>query len=354
MTGLSITNRHVEHLEDLMVLDPYNGYQDTIDIIECLLAGQSQDLQVTMKYDGSPAIFWGHDSCGDPFVATKSIFNKKPKINRSFTEIWNNHGMHSGLSFKLIECLVALPQVKNSTIYQGDLLFINNLLIDDASSFQPNIIRYTPIDDKLITKIANAPLGIAVHTKYINGNRSPITQDDLSDLARANNCGAFVLDCLIDHQQFTHQVQRIQHTIKALQSNLIVHRQQANIDIELLKVLGEAIVQFTNRQIVLGGQRSFDELALFLRDKKKMSLPPTAEKDINTLFACQNEIRRITKAFCIAMTNTQMLFKHSINGHESCGPEGLMLWHKNRYVKIVDRETFSRACLAMSMERYVA
>jgi hypothetical protein len=56
-----------------------------------------------MKYDGSPSIVFGHHpKNGKFFVATKSAFNKNPKINHTEKDIERNHGQPNFIVMKLL------------------------------------------------------------------------------------------------------------------------------------------------------------------------------------------------------------------------------------------------------------
>ena len=80
-------NTHLEHLEDEII---NNGSQDARTAIEFLksikdmLQGAEGGSQISVKWDGAPAIFCGtNPENGKFFVATKSLFNATPKINFS-------------------------------------------------------------------------------------------------------------------------------------------------------------------------------------------------------------------------------------------------------------------------------
>ena len=66
-----------------------------------MLQGRSRGkFNVTVKWDGAPAIFAGtNPENGRFFVGTKGIFNKTPKINYTDADIDANHG--GGLVEKL-------------------------------------------------------------------------------------------------------------------------------------------------------------------------------------------------------------------------------------------------------------
>jgi hypothetical protein len=77
-----------------------------------------------MKYDGSPSIVFGHHpKTGKFFVASKSAFNKNPKINYTHKDIEKHHGHAPGLVSKLKTALTHLPKVApKHGVYQGDVM----------------------------------------------------------------------------------------------------------------------------------------------------------------------------------------------------------------------------------------
>lgn len=129
-------------------------------------------LNVTVKWDGAPAIICGiNPENGRFFVGTKSVFNVNPKINYSTGDINKNHS--GELANKLKICLRELSKLGINGILQGDLLFTRSDLktttIDDEESyvFTPNTITYAvPINSSLGKRISRARMGIVFHTLY--------------------------------------------------------------------------------------------------------------------------------------------------------------------------------------------
>ena len=173
-------NTHLEHLEDEII---NNGYQGGINAVEFLkslrnmLVGSSRrKLNVSVKWDGAPAVFCGvNPENGKFFVGSKSIFNVTPKINYTQADIRKNHD--GGLATKLSVCLKELPKLGIRGVVQGDLLFtpgdIKSVSIrgEDAIAFTPNTITYAvPENTDLAKKIKRAKLGIIFHTTY-NGRK---------------------------------------------------------------------------------------------------------------------------------------------------------------------------------------
>ena len=169
-------NKHLEHLEDQIIDEGSKGGQNAVNFlvaIRNMLAGKSsRKVNMTVKWDGAPAIICGiNPENGRFFVGTKSVFNKVPKINYTNADIRRNH---SGVvAEKLSACLTYLRRIVTNGVYQGDLLFTSGdkstQTIDGESmiTFTPNTITYAmPTNSSIGKKISNAKLGIVFHTKY--------------------------------------------------------------------------------------------------------------------------------------------------------------------------------------------
>ena len=168
-------NLHLEHLEDEVLNNGVEGTRAAINFLQSLrdmLAGNSKSsVNVTVKWDGAPAIFAGINPENDKFfVGTKGVFNVSPKINYTDADIDANHSS-AGLNAKLKVALKYLSKLGIKNVLQGDMLFTKEDLktekIDGKSytTFQPNTILYAvPTDSS--AKITKAKMGIVWHTTY--------------------------------------------------------------------------------------------------------------------------------------------------------------------------------------------
>lgn len=171
-------NTHLTHVEELVFSDGKKGVEDTYlflkSLVEMLSSTESNsNTDVTMKYDGAPAVFAGIDpENGKFFVGSKSVFNKlNPKINYTPADIDRNHS--GGLADTLKIALNELPSLGITGILQGDIMFTNNTLstkkIDGENYhvFTPNTITYAvPTSSDLGRRISAAKIGIVFHTQY--------------------------------------------------------------------------------------------------------------------------------------------------------------------------------------------
>lgn len=174
-------NTHLEHLEDEIINNGSIGARNSIGFLKSvkkMLQGGSGGSNVSVKWDGAPAIFCGiNPENGKFFVGTKSIFNATPKINYTNADISRNHG--GALADKLKVALKYFPSLGIKGVLQGDLLFTSGdkkmAKVGGQPSiiFTPNTITYAvPVvktglfGSSMYTNIKNAKIGIIFHTSY--------------------------------------------------------------------------------------------------------------------------------------------------------------------------------------------
>ena len=168
-------NLHLEHLEDEIINYGVDGGRAALNFLRSLrdmLAGASRSsVNMTVKWDGAPAIFAGIDPSDDKFfVAKKSVFNVNPKLYKTEAEI--NDDLSGALNSKFKIALQEFSKLGIKGVLQGDLMFTDDVettKIEGASyyTFQPNTIVYAvPMDSKLGSIINKSKIGIVWHTTY--------------------------------------------------------------------------------------------------------------------------------------------------------------------------------------------
>jgi hypothetical protein len=135
-------NLHLEHPEDTIL----NG---DLSVLDWFVTPGS----LSVKIDGAPAIVWGIDpACGEFFVGTKAVFNKK-KIR-----IAHNHEeidlFYEGNVAQILHCCFDhLPRLE--TIYQADFIGFGGLC-----EYKSNVITY------VFPEVVSQNIIIAPHTCY--------------------------------------------------------------------------------------------------------------------------------------------------------------------------------------------
>ena len=168
-------NLHLEHLEDEIINNGVAGGRAAINFLQSLrdmLAGSARSsINMTVKWDGAPAIFAGIDpSDGKFFVAKKSVFNVNPKLYTPKQEI--DDDLSGTLNEKFKVALKEFSKLGIKGVIQGDLMFTDDLskeTIEGVSyyTFQPNTIVYAvPVDSDLGRVMNKANIGVVWHTTY--------------------------------------------------------------------------------------------------------------------------------------------------------------------------------------------
>ena len=168
-------NLHLEHIEDEILNFGVDGGRAAINFVQSLrdmLAGASRSsVNMTVKWDGAPAIFAGIDpEDGKFFVAKKSVFNVNPKLYKSNAEI--DADVSGNLNSKFKTALAEFSKLGIKGVLQGDLMFTDDVsteTIDGTSyyTFQPNTIVYAvPVNSDFGKTIKNAKVGVVWHTTY--------------------------------------------------------------------------------------------------------------------------------------------------------------------------------------------
>ena len=135
-------NKHLEHPEDTIL----NGDLSVLDWFVTPGA-------LSVKIDGAPAIVWGIDpACGEFFVGTKAVFNKKKiRIAHNHEEI---DTFYEGNVAQILHCCFDhLPRTE--TIYQADFIGFGGLC-----EYKSNTITY------VFPEVVSQNIIIAPHTCY--------------------------------------------------------------------------------------------------------------------------------------------------------------------------------------------
>jgi len=185
LTEASGKNLHMEHLEDEVLNGGVNGTRGAIDFLRSLrnmLAGHNKEaVNVTVKWDGAPAICAGIHPNGKFFVDYKSM--RRPCFTQADVD---EHFSGGPLQSKMSALLEHLPKLKiPGNIFQGDVLWtddrekkIKTIGGEKQVTFTPNTITYAvPLNTELSNAIIKAKIGIVFHTTYRTAG-----QEDLTDL----------------------------------------------------------------------------------------------------------------------------------------------------------------------------
>jgi len=169
-------NTHMTHIEDLILDGGVKGARQAILALRSMrdmLSGNAKaPIDITVKWDGAPAVFAGEDPRdGQFFVAKKGIFNQNPKVYKSHADI--DADTSGDLSKKLKLAFDNLKGLGIKDVIQGDFMFDKSDLKKEKINgvghitFHPNTILYAvPLNTPLAKEIQKAKIGIIWHTSY--------------------------------------------------------------------------------------------------------------------------------------------------------------------------------------------
>jgi len=387
-------NTHLEHLEDDIINNGFEGGKNAIAFLEALngmLAGNSTSkVNVTTKWDGAPAIVCGPSpENGKFFVGTKSVFNKTPKVNYTIQDIRNNH--EGPVANILRECLQYLSGLGMKEILQGDLMFTNSTkkktAYKDPSgkqeamiSFQPNTIVYmVPENTPFGKKISRSKLGIIFHTTYKGRSFDKLNAKfgaNVSKLRRTPNVwydDASYKDVSGNALMTIGESQQLQKTInmasgslkksKELLNKVKTEKNTLSVGVQLKTYLNSFIraasdlpstKETANKFREFYKERTQKEIDRVKTEKSKEKyqvIQDTGLKFIDNhnesvYFACATyKTLQTAKGVIISKLNKAKsigTFKRTANGLQATNPEGYVaVDKKGKAVKLVDRLEFS-------------
>lgn len=376
-------NLHLEHLEDELFNRGEAGVNEAIAFLKSLsemLKGNAKSpVNVTVKWDGAPAVFAGtNPENGKFFVATKSLFNKTPKINYTNADIDRNHS--GGLAEKLKVALANLKGLGIKGVLQGDMLYttgdLSSQTIDGESmlTFTPNTITYAvPSNSGLAKKINSSRMGIVFHTTYSGNTIENLKASfgaDVSGLKKTNKVwyqDADYRDVSGRATMTAKQEREIQNYIKGTER--IVKGSKAALKKIVNSPLKDLIKIYLNQNVragidkgTAGGLASFlgsrfDTKISSLKTEKArervqqekndlMKELKKNEKNLDGIFTAHYYLAQAKMLILkkLQALNTMPSFIKTDSGYKVTNPEGFVAIDRTgKAVKLVDRMEFSRA-----------
>mgnify|MGYP006919639760 CR=1 FL=1 len=370
--GKATKNLHLEHLEDDILNNGYIGFQKAIrtlnGVVVSLKGNEPSSHDITLKYDGSPALVAGIDpATGKFFVGTKGVFNVTPKLNFTNKDIDTNHPAE-GLNDKLKLALKYLKGLGIQGILQGDLMFTSDSIvkekIDGESylTFQANTIKYAVDPTSVIGKaMAAAKIGIVFHTAYVGDTIQTVkasfnpsltglkkSRSVWFDNATLKQVGKSVLFSKSEMETLKYDISSATKTANSIK--IFMNSFAKN---EAVKAYTKIYINSLVRSGLMNPTAS--GLIAFVQSKAKNPKETETAKyiqqnqrSIDILFNIHTKLSNIKLHILKKISNIEMdvtTFVRSGNGYKVTAPEGLVAIDKlsNSALKLVDRLEFSKS-----------
>ena len=381
-------NTHMTHIEDKVLYGGVDGTRQAILALRSLrdmLAGV-KDGNVSVKWDGAPAVFAGTDPRdGKFFVAKKGIFNATPKVYKTNSDIDDDTG--GDLNAKLKAALKYLPELGIKGVVQGDFLFDSSdvktkkLKGKPYVTFHPNTIVYAvPAGTEAAKKVKAAKIGIVWHTTYTGNTFETMKASYGVDTTKFKNTkNVWSQDAMLrDMTQFTMTKKDTEEVNAHLSNAGRIFNKISSTTLRTLENnnnIAQLIETFNNSFVrkgeVIGNTKThvaklISHIKLKFQkeiDKRKSEKGKTAQQqklnEILKFFSPQNKISlemmfELQKSIVLAKLkiinilnklNGAQTFLKTRDGYKVTGQEGYVAIDKlgGDAVKIVDRMEFSYA-----------
>ena len=368
--------KHITHAEDRPLQKGAEGFQHAYNALnqahEHIKSGGNSSA-LTMKYDGSPSLVFGHNpENGKFFVASKSAFNKTPKLNYTHNDILKNHGHAPGLMAKLHDSLNHLKKIAPKTgVYQGDLMFSG----DDKKetkhgvSFTPNTITYTAKGEQA-DKIRKAKLGLIIHQQYHGKDIASMKADPHPDLHNfSHHPDVWHKSANMDTRQVHYSDKDQEQYNKHMAAAKKIHDESGKDmyrGVTPHSGAGGHLEQYINNTVRTDEKPSSEGLSSFIQTKikkeaSKLKTPAAQgrkEAEINAhikhikdnkkhydnLLKMHEHLQKAKDTLVDVLNQHTGGLEHDIDGKKT-DPEGFVVNHAGEPTKLVNRKEFSKANL---------
>ena len=361
----------IQHAEDVIFWEGSAGAQRALNALANMAKGGHKD--VTIKWDGSPAVIFGRDEKGKFIFTDKSGFGAKGYDGKaqSGDDLENmllsrGKGGEKSDSFKAFaanmkdvydEYAKAVPK-KHRGFFKGDLLYFNTPdLVDGAYRFKPNTVQYTvQADSDLGKRIGKSKSGIVIHrTVDANGSEGPLTDTNIfegnevlilppvttQEAPQVDTTSIKNLSSIINKNGASIDALLNKSTLQNMKvsdfSNILYTYTNRCVDDDCLTNLGKDFVQWLSGSKVSRIKQG--KIIEYIRQNMK---------GMNALWQTVSGIMKVKDDIITQLEQQPADVKASIGN--TPGGEGYVLAHPQGDMKLVNRSGFSAANRAIKRE----
>ena len=189
----------IQHIEDLVFFEGSKGAMRALESLRQMEQGGLKN--VTIKWDGSPAIIFGRNEDGEFILTDKSGFGAKgydgkaksgedlqkmlmarPGASNPDPKKAEAYKKFAGEMKDIFDQYEKAVPTDHRGFFKGDLLYKETPTVRDKNFvFKPNIVEYAvDVNSDLGKKIARSKTGVVIHRQVdINGSESPLKDFDM-------------------------------------------------------------------------------------------------------------------------------------------------------------------------------
>jgi len=355
----------IQHAEDIVFWEGSRGAMRALESLKAMEQGAHKD--VTIKWDGSPAIIFGRDEEGNFVLTDKSGFGAKGYDGKSKSAdeleamLKNRPGYKNnpeGYGPFVANMKDIFDEYEKATpkdyrgFFKGDLLYFNTPeKVNGNYVFKPNIVEYAvDANSDLGKKIAASKTGVVIHREVdAEGNEGPLQNPDIF---RGNE--VLVVPPVtverpadVDNSELAQLEQLIRKNAAGIDELLNIEELKA----KQLTNFPQILYTYTNSKVDTGLDNLGGDFAKWLEatprisDRKKGKILEYCKEHMNAfqaLWQTVSGIMRVKDDIIRQFDSHDQTVKANIPGHGE-GGEGYVLAHPEGDIKLVPREFFTRA-----------
>ena len=363
----------IQHAEDVIFWEGSKGAARALESLKSLEKGGHKNLSI--KFDGSPAIIFGRDEVTGEFILTdksgfsakgydgksrsgkhlqKMILNRKTRRGLDIPDSYKAFSKNMRMIFDLYE--KAVPK-DHTGFFKGDLLYFNRP--DKAGKdwvFTPNMVTYkVAVDSEIGQKIGRSISGVVIHNEVsMDGNDSPLSIDANSYFQSDK---VLVFPPVLVQKPPTVNNEQIKHLQASISKNANFIDDILNKDnlVNLkLSDLPSVFYTYTNSKVDTGMDNLGKDFLQWLGTSKVSEPKKRKIKDyirehrqgFAALWTIVKEIQEVKDDIIDQLDNQDAEVRASIG--DMPGGEGYVLKHPDGPMKLVNRAGFTAANRAVA------
>lgn len=354
----------IQHAEDIIFWEGSQGALRALNSLKSIASDRYKDVSV--KFDGSPAVIFGRDEDGDFILTDKSGFvaKKYDGKSKSPSELQNMLLNRSGGRNRENPSYVAFanrmknifPLYEKSVpedfrgFFKGDLLYFDTPeVLDGRYTFTPNIVEYAvKTDSDLGKRIGASKSGIVIHRMIDSeGDESPLQSYDIF-----KGKDVLVLPPVIAQQPIDideSEITSIESKIKRSASNI-----DELLDSDTLRELRltdfpQILYAYTNSKVDTGLENLGKDFTSWLSNSKVSKVKQERiseyiqdnEEAFIALWTIIEDLMNLKDTIIAQLDEQDIEVTQSIGGQR--GGEGYVYADPAGDIKLVPRKTFTAA-----------
>jgi len=354
----------IQHAEDILFWEGSAGAKRVINSLEQM--AQEGHKDVTVKWDGSPAVIFGRDEAGNFILTDKSGFTAKGYDGRSKSadeleamlkarKGYQNNPEGYG---KLVDAMVSVyPMFERAVpadyrgFFKGDMLYFTKPQLQDGQYvFKPQLVQYSVnADSELGKQISNSTAGVVIHRQVDpDGTEQPLQDPDIFQGDEVLVVPPVTAEKPVEVD--TKGIDLLKRTVSKYGAQIDDLLNPAELASRQLKNLPDVLYTYCNSKVDTDFSNLGADFVQWLEtskltDRKRNNVLAYIQEHqagFQALWIMYNAIVKIKDDIVNKFDSQGMAVKQSIPGHGE-GGEGYVLAHPGGDIKLVPREFFSKA-----------